>query len=87
MTEETLLKFPCDFPIKIVGKANAEFEEFVLGVLRKHFPVLADKAIVKRPSKDGNFLAITAMLHVENKPQLDAVYQELTASKLVLMTL
>jgi len=87
MKEETLLTFPCDFPIKIVGKANAEFATFVLDVLYKHFPALAEKAVVQRPSKDGNFLAITAMIHVENKPQLDAVYQELTASKLVLMCL
>ena len=87
MTEETLLTFPCDFPLKIVGKANADFEALVQTALHKHFPGISEKAIYKRPSKDGNFLAITAMVHAESKAQLDAVYQELTASPLVLMML
>ncbi len=87
MTKEALLKFPCEFPIKVVGKANAEFETFVLSVLRAHFPDLQETALQMRPSKDGNFLAITITVQAENKEQLDIVYRELTASKLVLMAL
>ncbi len=87
MIDETLLKFPCEFPIKIVGKANVEFETFVLTVLHKHFPGLPEGAFKMRPSKDNNFLAISVLVQAENKQQLDAVYQELTASKLVLMAL
>lgn len=87
MTEETLLTFPCDFPLKVVGKATPEFEALVLTALHQHFPGIPEKAIYKRPSKDGNFLAITALVYAESKPQLDAIYQELTASPLVLMML
>lgn len=85
--EETLLKFPCEFPIKVMGKATAEFEIFVLSTVRKHVPELSENAIEIRPSKQGNYLSITVTVYAQNKAQLDAIYQELTASKLVLMAL
>lgn len=87
MRDDTLLKFPCDFPIKIVGKNNSEFELFVLSVLRKHFLDLREDALQQRPSKNNHYLSITVTVHVESKEQLDAVYRELTASELSLMVL
>lgn len=86
-TSETPWQFPCDFPIKIVGLANAEFEVFALGVIHKHFPQLTEGALQLRPSKDGKYLAITVTVLADSKEQLDAVYQELTANKLVIMAL
>lgn len=87
MQEETLLKFPCDFPIKVVGKNNEAFEMFVLSVLHKHFPDLGESALRQKTSKDNTYLSITATVHAESKEQLDAVYRELTGSELTLMVL
>ena len=86
-TKKTILTFPCDFPIKILGKANFDFEAAVLTIIRKHVPHLSEGAVQLKPSNEGNYLSITAMVHVESQTQLDNLYQELVACKLVLMVL
>lgn len=80
-------QFPCDFPIKIVGKSSGNFESFVYTTIHKHFPDLTEGAIASRQSKDGNYLAITVMVRAQSKEQLDALYVELTSNKEVLFTL
>ena len=85
--ENKIWNFPCDFPIKIVGKATPEFESFALTTVHKHFPDLKETAIECRPSKDGTYLSITAVILATSKEQLDALYRELTANKLVLVVL
>jgi putative lipoic acid-binding regulatory protein len=85
--EKKIWNFPCDFPIKIVGKASPEFESFALSTVHKHFPDLKENAIQCRPSKDGTYLSITAIVLATSKEQLDELYRELTANKLVLVAL
>lgn len=82
-----LWKFPCEFPIKVVGLASEEFETFVLTTIRKHFPDIAEAALQMNPSKDGKYLAITVIVNAESKEQLDATYMDLTSNKLVLIAL
>jgi hypothetical protein len=84
---ESFLQFPCDFPIKIMGKSTSDFEIFVFTTLHKHFPALPESAIQQRLSKDGTYLAITVIVPATSKDQLDAVYRELTSNKEVLMAL
>ncbi len=84
---EELWKFPCDFPIKIVGKANSEFESFAYATVHKHFPNLTEGTLQTRPSKDGTYLAITVIVPATSKEQLDAVYHELSANEHVIMAL
>ncbi len=85
--EETLLTFPCEYPIKIIGLANGEFETFVYTVIQKHVPNLHENAIQTRPSKNAKYLAITVKFTAESKKQLDNIYLELTSSKEVAMVL
>ena len=87
MTEETLFEFPCQFPIKAMGKADVELDLIVIEIVRRHAPDLAEDAMTSRPSKDGNFMAITVMIEASSKKQLDAIYQELTDHPHVLMAL
>lgn len=84
---ETLMTFPCDFPIKIMGKANSDFEGKILAIIRKHSPDLGEGAISIRHSKEGTYMSITAIIPAKSKQQLDDIYQELTADKQVLMVL
>ncbi len=86
-SDETLLEFPCDFPIKIFGKASDEFEITVFTIVHKHFPTLAENSIVSRHSKDNTYLALTILVTAESKEQLDNAYRELSAHELVLMAL
>jgi putative lipoic acid-binding regulatory protein len=87
MTEETLFEFPCQFPIKAMGKADVELDLIVIEIVRRHTPDLAEDAMTSRPSKDGNFMAITVIIEASSKKQLDAIYQELTDHPHVLMAL
>lgn len=94
--EETLLKFPTMFPIKAMGKmANAEgtegrqsnFAQLVIDIVLKHAPDLDTNLIEMRPSKNGNFLSVTATINAQSKQQIDDIYRELSAHPLVLMAL
>jgi len=79
--------FPCFFPIKIVGLSSNEFETNVLTLIRKTLPDLKENAIQNRLSKEGKYLAITVTVWVQNKAQLDTIYQDLTKSPYVIMAL
>lgn len=87
MTQETLLEFPCQFPIKVMGKTGDEFELAVLEIFRRHVPDLADDAIKQRPSSKGNYLSITVTFNATSKVQLDAIYMDLSACEHVTMSL
>ncbi len=91
MTDDKLrtppIEFPCDFIIKVVGKANKKFETSVLDIIHKHFPTFSNKNYTKRLSRDANFLALTITIHAESKEQLDAAYQDLSDCKEIIMAL
>lgn len=85
--DETLLKFPTPFPIKAMGKREDGFAQAVLEIILKHAPEFDAKTIEMRPSKNGNFLSVTATINAQSKAQLDDIYRALTSHPLVLMAL
>lgn len=87
MAEHTLLEFPCDFPIKIMGPATDEFRSLALGIVTRHFGALAPHHIEERPSSGGKYLSLTCTVRADSKAQLDAVYVELTSCRQVLVAL
>lgn len=86
-SNDTLLEFPCDFPIKAMGRDDGEFETLVVGIVRKHVPNLGEAAVQTRPSKAGNYLSVTVTVCATSREQLDNIYLELTACEQVLMAL
>ncbi|MBE0510364.1 MAG: DUF493 domain-containing protein [Chromatiales bacterium] len=84
---DTLLAFPCDFPIKAMGRDDGEFEIRVIDIVRRHAPDLHEAAIQSRPSKSGNYLSVTVTVRAHSREQLDNIYLELTACEQVLMAL
>lgn len=84
---ETLFEFPCDFPVKIMGKAHEDLRKAVEDILAEHASDFDSKNITIRESKDGNYHALTATIRATSKPQLDAIYHALTDHDLVLMAL
>lgn len=79
MSKESLIEFPCQFPIKVMGKAGDELEIAVLEIFRRHVPDLAEDAIRQRPSSKGNYLGLTITINATSREQLDAIYMDLTA--------
>lgn len=84
---ESLLKFPCDFTIKVFGNTSDEFEAAVFGIVHKHAPNFSDRAIQSRLSGNGKYCALSITVHVTSKEQLDSIYQDLSSSPQVLMAL
>jgi putative lipoic acid-binding regulatory protein len=81
------LEFPCEFPIKIMGRTQDGFAQAVVGVVRKHAPDFDPAALEMRASKAGNWLSVTATVHATSRAQLDALYRELVAHPMVKMVL
>ena len=86
-TDQPVMDFPCDFPIKAMGNATPEFESEVAEIVRRHAPEIGDDDIRTRPSSNGKYLSITVMVRAESRAQLDAIYMDLTACQHVLMAL
>lgn len=84
---ETLLEFPCDFPIKAMGLACDEFEIAVIEIINRHVEYLAEDALKMKPSKTGKYTAITITITASSKQQLDAIYIDLTACEHVSIAL
>jgi uncharacterized protein len=84
---ETLFEFPCDFPIKVMGRRTDDFRSLVLGIVQKHAGSIDPANIEERPSKDGKYLSLTCTFKAQSKDQLDALYRELTTCERVLIVL
>ena len=92
MTKETsdtdeLFNFPCEFPIKIMGRCNCDLEVLVVEVINRHVSNIAEDAVTTRPSGKGNFMSVTVTVTATSREQLDNIYIELTAREEVLMAL
>ena len=85
--EETLLEFPCQFPIKAMGKNSPDFDSIVVAIVRQHVTDINEGAVKTRPSKGDKYLAVTVTIEATSKRQLDAIYQGLTDCPDVLMAL
>lgn len=84
--ENQILKFPCLFPLKVMGLNNEAFSSAAMAIFRKHLgPDRLSSS--SRTSSGEKYLSITVTFMAENRTQLDAIYEELNAHELVLMTL
>lgn len=83
-SEETLFEFPCEFPIKAMGKTGPELEVAVLEIINRHVDDVPESAIKLQQSKGGNYTSITITITAQSKTQLDNIYIELTACEHVL---
>ncbi|MEN3110650.1 YbeD family protein [Uliginosibacterium paludis] len=89
MTEErkTLLEFPCDFPLKIMGARHDEFAQTIAAVVGLHAPDFDPATMEMRPSKAGNYLALTCTIRAVSQSQLDTLYRELSSHPMVKVVL
>lgn len=84
---DSLLEFPCRIDVKVMGRAEEDFAELVLELVRRHVPDLRDDAIRSRHSRHGNYVAITVSVYAESREQMDALYRELTAHERIAVAL
>ena len=87
MNDQTLLEFPCSFPIKAMGRDTSEFHSLIRELVEKHAGPLADDAVQSTLSKNGRFVSITVTVIATSQEQLDAIYQDITSHDAVLLAL
>jgi putative lipoic acid-binding regulatory protein len=87
MTEESVIEFPCDFPIKIMGRDTPEFRATARRLIENHVGPVADEAIQANLSGKGNFVSITVTVTATSQQQLDDIYRDVSGHDDVLMAL
>ncbi|MEW5771552.1 MAG: DUF493 domain-containing protein [Pseudomonadota bacterium] len=85
--QDTLLEFPCDFPIKVMGSRTDDFAQVMVEIVLRHAPDFAAETVEMRASSGGKYLAVTCTIRATSKQQLDALYLELTGHPLVKVVL
>ena len=81
------LAFPCQFPLKVMGRGEPGFAQQVTEIVLRHAPDFEPATIAMRPSRKGKYLSLTCMVRASSREQLDALYQELCDHPAVVMVL
>ncbi|WP_137938769.1 DUF493 family protein [Chitinivorax sp. B] len=81
--QETLIEFPCRFPIKVMGVRTDDFAQTIHDITRQHAPDFESTDLEMRVSKNGNYLSVTVTINATSKQQLDALYLAFTGHPMV----
>jgi putative lipoic acid-binding regulatory protein len=87
MAEPSLLEFPCDFPLKIIGFQRAGYAQSILEVVKRHAPDYDGSTMEMRPSSKGKYLSLTCTVRAVSQLQLDDLYRELCDHPMVVKVL
>jgi putative lipoic acid-binding regulatory protein len=87
LERKAILEFPCQFPIKIMGRDHAVFRDAAREIVEKHAGKISDDAVHQAASRKGNFVSITITIEASSQLQLDSIYQDLTAHDEILVAL
>jgi len=87
VTTESAIEFPCDFPIKIMGRDTPEFRTTARSLVENHVGPVSDDAIRSAVSRDGSFVSVTVTVTATSQHQLDAIYRDISGHTDVLMAL
>lgn len=86
-TDDSLIEYPCKFPIKVMGAKVDGFVAAITHVARQFDPNLDEGDIELRQSKAGNYLGVTITVLATSRAQLDELYRTLSSHPLVKVVL
>ena len=81
------IEFPCDYPIKVMGEATADFRQFVLQTIEQHAPGLDVSRVTVRESRNGKYTAVNVIIQATGELQLKAIFEDLKSSGRIKMVL
>lgn len=87
MSDDSALKFPCEFPIKMMGRDTPEFRESARALVENHVGGVEDGRIKSATSRNGRFVSVTVTITATSQQQLDDIYRDVSAHGDVLMAL
>ena len=85
--EPPKIEFPCEYPIKVLGRNSAEFRGVIIEVFERHAPGFDQETITERDSAKGTFTAMTVTITATGKEQLSALHEDLMATGIVQMVI
>ncbi|GHU37752.1 UPF0250 protein [Betaproteobacteria bacterium] len=86
-TVDTLLEFPCDFPLKVMGLADGALAQIVFGIVQRHAPDFDGASMEMRASSSGKYVSLTCTINATSRAQLDALYREISGHPAVKVVL
>ena len=84
---QELMKFPCDFPLKVFGLNHDDFESIVLDLVAAHCPQSTQFKVQRNESSKGKYQSLTITFVAHSRQQMDDIYRSLSASEHVVMSL
>lgn len=85
--EQSLIEYPCAFPVKVMGSQVEGFVEAVVEIATRFDPGFDPATLERRPSRGGNYLGLTVTVTATSREQLDEFYRALSSHELVKVVL
>lgn len=87
MESTSLIEYPTDFPIKVMGRREPRLVQTIVDIVRHHAPDFDPATVEMRTSKKNSYLSVTCTVRATSREQLDALYRELCDHPSVVMVL
>ena len=87
MADDGLLIFPCELPIKVVGRNSADFRDVTSSIVRKHYADVAVDPVSEQASRNGAYVSLTFVVQAQSREEVDALYRELSSTDEIVMVL
>lgn len=81
------IEFPCEYPIKVVGRAAPDYRDFVIDIVTKHVLDFDVTTVEVQPSSKGTFCSVRFTIWATGVDQLKALHAEFQASGRVSMVI
>ena len=86
-SSETLIEFPCHFPIKVMGEIHDEFTSTVIEIIKQKNGKFDPSTIEMKGSSEGRYISLTCFVYVTSKPELDDIYRSLSSHPMIKVVL
>ena len=84
---ESLIQYPCDFPIKVMGERVDGFVHAITHIAKQFDPGYDASTVELRESSSGKYLGVTITVRATSREQLDELYRTLTSHPMVKVVL
>ena len=85
--EQSLVKYPSQFPIKVMGLNADGFVHAIVSIAKQFDPAYDATKVELRPSKGDKYLGVTVTVTATSREQLDELYRTLSTHPMVKMVL
>jgi len=85
--KDSLIEYPSDFPIKVMGTAHETFAPAIIELVVAHDPTFHEGKMEVRPSAKGAYTGLTVTVRATSREMLDNLYRELSSHPMVKVVL